>query len=263
MARKIENSPRSFLDTAEFYDALASHYDQMTGFEQRLVKERPFFHLLINKHNISTALDAGCGTGFLSLLLARLGVKVTAVDVSKEMLGKLRQHASEMKLSVETVESTYQELSTAVTKTFDAIFCMGNSLAHLLSKEQLQRAIASFVSLLKPPGILFLQNLNYDRIMAQQEKVQSVKRAEESIFVRYYEYHENSIVFNILKLTNIDGNIEHRIQSTRLRPMLASEMVQLLSEIGIKKIEVYGSMGLEKFKQETSQDLVILAQKSS
>lgn len=49
-------------------------------------------------------LDCGAGTGFLSLIAARLGHKVTAVDLSGGMLARLRERADNEGLGVEIVE---------------------------------------------------------------------------------------------------------------------------------------------------------------
>jgi SAM-dependent methyltransferase len=51
----------------------------------------------------SQVLDCGAGTGFLSLIAARLGHRVTALDMSSEMLGRLRARAEAEGLEVETV----------------------------------------------------------------------------------------------------------------------------------------------------------------
>lgn len=50
-------------------------------------------------------LDCGAGTGFLSLIAARLGHQVTALDLSSGMLDRLRSRASAEGLDVETVVS--------------------------------------------------------------------------------------------------------------------------------------------------------------
>jgi ubiquinone/menaquinone biosynthesis C-methylase UbiE len=46
------------------------------------------------------ALDVGCGTGVLSLLLADLGYRVTGVDIAPEMLERARMKARETDRSV-------------------------------------------------------------------------------------------------------------------------------------------------------------------
>jgi SAM-dependent methyltransferase len=47
------------------------------------------------------ALDVGCGTGFLSLLLAKLGHRVTGIDVAGAMLAMARSKAAADGLSVD------------------------------------------------------------------------------------------------------------------------------------------------------------------
>ena len=52
----------------------------------------------------SRVLDVGAGTGFLSLAAARLGHRVTALDLSEGMLARLREHAGREGLTVEVVQ---------------------------------------------------------------------------------------------------------------------------------------------------------------
>lgn len=47
------------------------------------------------------ALDVGCGTGFLSLLLAELGHRVTGIDIAGAMLATAHRKAAMRKLSVD------------------------------------------------------------------------------------------------------------------------------------------------------------------
>jgi SAM-dependent methyltransferase len=57
----------------------------------------------------SRVLDAGAGTGFLSLPAARLGHRVTALDLSAGMLARLRERAARDGLAVEVVGGRAEE----------------------------------------------------------------------------------------------------------------------------------------------------------
>ncbi len=54
-------------------------------------------------------LDCGAGTGFLSLIAARHGHKVTALDVSPRMLDRLRARVDEEGVGIEVVEGSAAE----------------------------------------------------------------------------------------------------------------------------------------------------------
>jgi SAM-dependent methyltransferase len=63
-------------------------------------------------------LDCGAGTGFLSLIAARLGHKVTALDLSPGMLAKLRDRAGAEGLGVDIVEGPAEQPPAA---SYDAV----------------------------------------------------------------------------------------------------------------------------------------------
>jgi glycine/sarcosine N-methyltransferase len=245
---------------SQFYDKLAADYDTMTGFDKRFVHERPFFNMLLEKYSI-TALDAGAGTGFHSLLLAELGVEMTAVDVSKKMLERVKAHAKLHHVKIDIAESSFQDLSDRVHRKFDAVLCMGNSLPHLSTHKDLEQSLKNFSTVLNPGGLLFLQILNYNRILAKRERVQSVKEMGGVTFVRFYEFHRDHVIFNILKLKKENGQPVQELESVRLRPILKEEMVRGLQEAGFSEIHIHGSIMLDDFHEQSSKDLVVLARK--
>jgi SAM-dependent methyltransferase len=242
----------------EFYDTLADSYDEMTGFEKRFASEEPYFRELVRRFSITRAVDAGCGTGFHSLLLARLGVQVTAVDLSEAMLEKLREHVAAEGLSMTTVRASFQKLQHTLKMSFDAVFCMGNALAHLLTAADLHLALDNFSALLNPGGILVIQVLNFERILAQRPRVLNVKTSGNTVFTRSYEYDDPLIRFNIVKST--EGNAQpDDVVTTTLRPVLWKELSVMLGDAGFENARCFGSISMTEYEPATSQDLLVLA----
>ncbi len=251
-----ENIP---LTIAEFYDALAPDYDTMTGFQKRFVQEKPFFRLLTQKYKIRVALDAGCGTGFHSLMLAQLGVQMTGVDVSAAMIREARRHAKELSLPVHFIEARNAELRKEFDSRFDMVLSLGNTTAHLLSDDDLLATLDSFHAILKPKGLLLLQNLNYDRILAQKERIQSIKEIGGTTFVRFYDYADNLISFNILTIGHEGGIVQQSMRTTQLRPLPSSHIVALLRQSNFDNIRLFGGTAMDSYDPQTSKDLVVIA----
>ncbi len=246
---------------ADFYDVLASDYDAMTGFEKRFAVERPFLRMIVERYGVNTAVDAGCGTGFHSLLLTQLGVAVTAVDASQVMLEKVLRHAVQLQLPVKTVTADFRTLANSVHEQFDAVFCLGNSLAHVLQEDDLHDSLTNFFNVIKPDGLLFIQILNFDRILVQRERVQSVKEVDNTTFIRLYDFGSDRVQFNILTLRKNNGIIEHDLQSIPLRPLCKTELAAALQECGFHDLSFYGGIALDAFMPQTSKDLVVIARK--
>jgi len=249
-----------------FYDELAEEYDRMTGFSSRFVREKPFFRLLVERYRIHTAVDAGSGTGFHSLLLAQLGVQVTAIDASGLMLRRLEGHAEELGLQVATEESFLQDIDASRLGPVDAVFCLGNTLSHCLTSAELMIVLHRCFSLLRPGGVLFLQIPNYERILGSGERVQSIREADGVTFIRFYDFQDRrpqEIVFNILRLSRVEKTVHHSLRSILLRPLQREELLTALADTGFTDRQTFGGILMGPFSVDDSPDLVMLARKGS
>jgi len=258
MDQTIKLSENREQTVARFYNALAEDYDLMTDFARRFVHEKPFFHMLVDRHKVSSALDAGCGTGFHSLLLTQLGVKMTAVDASEEMVKRLQHHADAMKLNVKGLVATFEDLPDVETEKFDLVLCMGNSLAHILTEQSMFVVLNNFRRLLKEKGVLFVQNLNYDRILHRQEHIQSKRVTTSKTFIRSYEFRDRKILFN-LETLDTSRSTSGRLQTIPLRPWLREELDAILQKVAFENVHFYGDIALHEFEPRDSKDLVIMA----
>lgn len=99
----------------------------------------------------ATILDVGCGTGSLSVILARLGHTVTGIDVSPAMLARAQAKAN---VYGQTIAFHVMDAATPqfAPQSFDIIVCRHVVWALPEPAQVLQR----WVSLLKPQGRLVL-----------------------------------------------------------------------------------------------------------
>lgn len=93
---------------AEVFDQKAKDYDDwykrpLGALVDRVEKEAIYAYL--EPKPGEHILDVGCGTGNFSIELAKLGVKVTGIDISEPMLEKARIKASEENLNIEFLKA--------------------------------------------------------------------------------------------------------------------------------------------------------------
>lgn len=104
-----------------FWDADAATYDGSSAHHPQTALELAAWSAALERLLPSApahVLDVGAGTGFLSLLAARLGHRVTALDVAFQMLERLREKAAAQDLDVETIVGAAED---APTRGFDAV----------------------------------------------------------------------------------------------------------------------------------------------
>jgi ubiquinone/menaquinone biosynthesis C-methylase UbiE len=97
------------------------------------------------------ALDVGCGTGFLAIILASLGHSVTAVDFAPQMVERARQKALRERLDIDFRVGDAVALDTA-DETFDLV-----AARHVLwNLPEPERGVGEWLRVLKPGGRLAL-----------------------------------------------------------------------------------------------------------
>lgn len=95
-------------------------------------------------------LDLGCGTGRLSLALARRGVPVCGVDASAAMLTLARRRSASEGLAIDWVQTDW--LGLDLGPRFDLAILPYNGLQHLLDLDELRSFLARVRVHLGPRG---------------------------------------------------------------------------------------------------------------
>lgn len=134
------------------YSVLASRYDEAYApWREVLSASRDE---LLRRFGIGTdhVLDAGCGSGWQSLELARRGSRVVAVDPVPYFVRALARKARRERLAVKAREGALPSLPLRASERFDLVLVTFDVLNHLPRKADLGPALASVARALAPGG---------------------------------------------------------------------------------------------------------------
>lgn len=140
------------------YSAFAKYYDILTrnvdykGRADYLCRILKYLH-----HSPALMIDLACGTGSLTLELIERGFNVYGLDASPEMLSAAEQKASAAGCHVLFICQKMQEMN--LYGTVDTAVCMLDSVNHITSKADLQKAF-NRISLFINPGGYFIFDMN-------------------------------------------------------------------------------------------------------
>jgi 2-polyprenyl-3-methyl-5-hydroxy-6-metoxy-1,4-benzoquinol methylase len=215
------------------YQDLAPYYDelfQLSAGEKRLMDQAGL-------NPDSQVLDIGCGTGNLTAYLLTKTEFVTAIDPDPDMI---RYARSKPELaSVRFSDNGMMDLNTLFEpETFTHLFAMGNTLVHLRDEDELTGFARSSSVILKPEGILLIQILNYDRILAEGVRELPLIETPELLFRRSYEPSDGRLLFKREITVRKTGS---KISGeSLLNPFKAADLSRIFSPY-FKTIEFYGS----------------------
>ena len=139
------------MTTQEFWDRHAATFDDEPdhGLRDPRVRDAWARLLLPFVPAESSVADLGCGTGSLSVLLAKAGHDVHGLDLSEEMIKAARAKASGVSASFATGDAArppYPKASFDVVLARHVLWALPDPAA----------ALREWVSLLKPDGVLLL-----------------------------------------------------------------------------------------------------------
>lgn len=216
-----------------FYAQLSRYYDGLFAPEQG---DMDFvLSLLQGKTRL---LDVGCGTGNNTEFFSEKGRAVTGIDSEAAMIGvALKKH---IQPGISYIHTDMMNIDERFGfSAFDAVTCFGNTLAHLPSRGAVSAFCGKSSYVLEPEGMLIVQLLNYDRIIAKNIRELPPLESDEAVLKRRYEHRDGRMLFIVELTDKTTGAVLEN--STELYPIGRYQVADILDIAGFRNISWYGS----------------------
>ena len=240
------------------YSSLAAVYDKLnSGIDHKawadFIESR--FEKYSHKHPTSL-LDLACGTGSMTVELARRGYDMTGVDISDEMLSEARAKCDSERFAhkVLLVRQDMRELE--LYGTVDAAICCLDSFNYLTDTKSLARTLAHLHNYIEPDGLLvFDMNApaKFERVYGENAYVLE----EDGILCAWQNFYNSKTKLCDFYLSifreDSDGRWERFDEEQRERCYSLRTVQKLLSEGGFELCELVGGFRGEEVNADTER----------
>jgi SAM-dependent methyltransferase len=179
----MADAPPTVTPVTTHYDALlASRYTwMMGGLDGCLSSASALLDAVgLTDEGSGLVLDLGAGAGYHARVLASRGFTVTAVDTSETLLKELADNC--VGLPVKTLQTDLlNESKFAEVGPFELILCVGDTLTHLASMNDVDKLIRMAARLLAPGGALLLQFREQPKDLVPQDCVIKMRAERDRI----------------------------------------------------------------------------------
>jgi SAM-dependent methyltransferase len=239
------------------------HYDALNSF---LLADIPFY-VEEARRSGGPALELACGTGRLTIPIARSGVQIAGLDLSPSMLAHARTKAEAAGVKIEFVEGDCREFDLG--RKFALIFMAFNSMQHLHDYESLAALFACvrkhlaeggrFVFDVFSPKIAILARAADERHLEREYQDPDGKGT--MVFENSMVYDDGAQVSHIqcyfVRRGPNGEELEVRVEELHLRSFFPQELDLLVRSQGFEIVEKFGNFERKAFGSGDPKQVVV------
>lgn len=192
---------------------LGNFYAWMIGdFVEKQREQEAFFREnKITPFATNVAIDLGAGHGLQSVSLARLGFKVYAVDFSEKLLHELKQNKGD--LSIEPIQDDLINFIKNFGGKAELIVCMGDTITHLESLQQVELLIVEIGNHLENHGKVIFSFRDLTSAIQHLARFIPVRSDENRILTCFLEYFSDHVLVHDILYEKQDGKWNQKISA--------------------------------------------------
>ena len=221
------------------YKNLAASYDRLTNdvdYEATVA----FYMEILRREGLSprTVVDLACGTGSVTEILARKGYRVTAVDMSEEMLTEAAMKTMDMEQPPVYSRQLLQNLR--LPRGVDMAVCALDSLDYILDPADCKEAIRRAYKALNPGGIFIFDVNTLEKLRAMDDQV-FLDEDDDVYCVWRGEFDEETNICSYgMDLFQREGKMWRRsFEEHREYAYSQEQLTEFLKDAGFTHIQVY------------------------
>ena len=178
---------------ARYYDALVKD-DEATMAWVKLIKQ----HIPKGK-----LLELACGSGEITIALAKDGYEIHASDLSKDMIQTAKAKKDSALVSWRVMDMCQFD----VTESYDGILCLCDSFNYLLHTAQVKQLFQDVYAHLKDDGCFLMDMHSLDRLEEFREEYNEVGELEQDAQVQWTILSEEDRIYQNFAFYMPDGSI--------------------------------------------------------
>jgi len=227
------------------YHNLAKSYDRLTN-DVDYGATVDFYMEILRREKVNprTVVDLACGTGSVTSILAKMGMDVTGVDMSEEMLTEAFQKVQDMPCPPRFICQKLQELY--LPRGVDMAVCALDSLDYITDPADCREAIRRVYKVLNPGGIFIFDVNTPEKLRAMDDQI-FLDEDDDVYCVWRGEFDEQANICSYaMDLFQRQGTTWHRsYEEHREYAYSAEQLTGYLKEAGFTHIRVYGDRKFE------------------
>ena len=202
----------------------------------------------------ASILDMACGAGRHSIILARKNFKVTAVDLSENLLSVARQTASDEHLSINFIQSDIRNFTS--NQSFNLVLNLFTSFGYFESDEENFSVLQKAYNLLEKDGFFVLDYFNSEYLKKNLISF-SKKEIEGGKIIEQRKIESSRCIKKITILKN-DNTSEYE-ESVKMYEK--DELAVMLNKIGFDIYKTFGDFLGNEFNHLQSHRLIMICKK--